>query len=791
MNSLPESSARRKPKGPFANTARRYRAAGFLGAIPLPPGQKEPPPANFTGGGKPYPTDADVRCWRKEQGDGNIGLRLAEVPSEFLSEHDDLPVVYAGNNVDGWELIGIDVDNYAKGNGPPKTGAVELGDLEAQLGELPATALSGARFDTGSCIAVYLVPKGYRFAGKVAESIEVVQKRHRYMAVHPSTHPDARDVDGQPAIYQWRRGAPSKLADAGVQVIERFDGELPALGDVAMLPEAWFVHLTHGGMLESDDPISDRSPSELVEWMTGRPLFDAKPCAVMSNAVAAHLAKIEDSPSSHDRLTPAHWQLLNLAAEGHAGVEWALTEVERAWREHATGKRAPEVLSAERGRSLLGALGKIQPRYQMDNGGDYVPDDRCAAAGKFDCEAWADRFAATDEATDAEPATDVEASGEQDGLAWAAERAYTRRRADQLARQRMALEDWAEPEDEGDLAYQIDHPEPDEGDLVRGLIRSRGIVLINAQYKTGKTTLASVNLPKALVTGQPFLRKFSVEFGDHECVGIWNLEVDRQDLVDWLDRVGIPPGEHKRIYPKCLRGNRSVDFRNPLAVDWTVRWLRERGITVWIIDPLSKLYRGDENSSTEFNEWWSALEEIMQRAGVRVAVLVHHSGHGGEGRARGTSAMMGNPDVLVEYRHGGNHGELPPDNKRYLRAFGRRIDQPSVTLGYNPATMELFMDENGGSREENQERQLALKLWDALQKSSEPLNQGDLFHAAGLKAQGKNSARGRAAIDYAQGKGWITAKKVGTAIKHSIGPNDPYAGHRVRVNLREENGDDE
>lgn len=399
---IPENSARRKPKGPFANTAKRYRAAGFLGTIPLPPGQKEPPPANFTGGGKPYPTAEQVNQWRRDQSGGNIGLRLAEVPSEFLSERDDLLVIYAGNNVDGWELIGIDVDNYTKGSGPPKTGAAELSDLETQLGELPATALSGARFDTGSCIAVYLVPKGYRFAGKVAESIEVVQKRHRYMAVHPSTHPDARDADGQPAIYQWRRGAPSKLAEAGVDVVERFDGDLPAIGDVAMLPEAWFVHLTHGGMLESDDPISDLSPSQLVEWIENRPLFGAEPCAVMSNAVTAHLAKIADSPSSHDRLIPAHWQLLSLAAEGHAGVQWALAEVERAWWEHASDKRAPEVLSTERERSLLGALGKIQPRYQMDNGGDYAPDDTCAAAGRFDCDAWADRLAMSDAA----PATD-------------------------------------------------------------------------------------------------------------------------------------------------------------------------------------------------------------------------------------------------------------------------------------------------------------------------------------------------------------------------------------------------
>lgn len=758
---------------PYRYAAEKYRHRGLLGTVPLPPNQKYPPPTGFTGGGRSHPDDVQVSHWVSKRPRGNIALRLAEVPGEFLDGRDDLPFVYAGNNVDGWELVGIDVDNYTKGKSE-KRGAEQLRDLEAELGQLPATALSGARLHTGSSIAVFLAPKGYRFAGKAADSIEVIQKRHRYMVVHPSTNPDIGGVDGQPAIYEWGWGAPSKLADAGPEVLGRFEDGMPTLADVALLPEAWFTHLTHGGMGESDDPISGLSDSELREWLGARPGYEGEMCAVMRAAVEELVAGIEASTSSHDQLVPAHWRLLSLAAEGHAGVKAALDEVMRAAWPAASGKRDLQTLNAEMARSIAGALDKIQPAF-----GDYVPDDTCAVdVSKFDCDAWAERMTAPD-AVPSEP----------DELAQAVGRAYMRRKADQLARQRMALEDWAEPEDEGDLDQQIANPDPDEGELVQGLIRSRGIVLINAQHKTGKTTLASVNLPKALVTGQPFLRKFAVEFGADESVAIWNLEVDRQDLVDWLEQVSIPPAARHRVYPKCLRGDRSVDFRNPLAVDWTVRWLKERGIAVWIIDPLSKLYRGDENSSTEFNEWWGTLEEIMRRAGVRVTVLVHHSGHGGEGRARGTSAMMGNPDVLVEYRHGGEHGELPPDHKRYLRAFGRRIDQPNVTLSYNPATLELYVDENGGSREENQEKQLALDIWAALKKADKPLNQGDLLLAAGRKAKGKNTAKARAAIDYAQGNGWITVEKVGKANVHSVGPIDPYAGHRVKFNLRHDGED--
>lgn len=775
---LPAERGPRKPGQPggFGSAARRYRRRGFLGTLPLPPSEKHPPPAGFTGGGKPHPTDAQLSQWIRQQPRGNIALRLAEVPRGLLDDRDDLPPIYAGNNVDGWELVGIDVDNYSKGDGPPKRGAEQLRDLESELGQLPVTALSGARLHTGSCIAVYLVPKSYRFTGKAADSIEVIQKRHRYMVVHPSTNPDAKGADGQPAIYEWGRGAPSKLADAGAESLERFEDGMPTLADIAVLPEAWFTRLTRGGMGETEDPISEMTDGELWEWLKNRPGYGDAMCSLMKAAVDEWVAKIEASASSHDVLRDAQWRLLNLAAEGHAGIAAALEEVTRTGLPAALGKRDVETLSAEVGRSIAGALDKIQPRWRMASGRDYVPDDRCAIdTTRFDCDAWAERVLGR-------LGDDSVTGGEASELVHEAELAYRRRKADQLARQRLAVEDWREPDDEGDLNYQIANPEPDEGDLVAGLVRSRGIVLVNAQYKTGKTTLASVNLPKALVTGRPFLRKFGVAFGSDECVGIWNLEVDRQDLVDWLERAEIPPEQRDRIFPKCLRGNRSVDFRNERAIEWTVQWLRDRRITVWIIDPLSKLYRGEENSSTEFNEWWSALEEIMRRAGVRVTVLVHHSGHGGEGRARGTSAMMGNPDVLIEYRHGGEHGELPPDNKRYLRTFGRRIDQPNVTLDFNPVTLELFVDENGGTRAENQNRHLALRLWDALKAADKPLNQGELFAAAGRKAKGKNTARARAAIDYAQGEGWITVEKSGNANLHSVGAVDPYAGHRVRLN---------
>ena len=398
--------------GPYFNAANNYRKHGWLGALPLPPGEKNPPPTGFTGSGRPHPEAEQINAWlmgkdadRPWAPDGNIALRLAEVPSAITNKRTDLPFAYAGNNVDGWELIGIDVDDYGK-----KVGLAELRELEAELGALPPTAISTARWSiwgehrTG--IRVFLVPKGYRYMGKAGTSIDIVQKRHRFMVAYPSTNPDAPKVDGKPALYEWRWGATDtdepEGFDDGIPDIAQTGG--PAVGkakpedcdpDIALLPEAWFDHLSRGGQAESNDPISDLTDDELFDWAQTLS-YGEEPCRRMQKVVEKHLEILANSASSHDKIAGAHWEIFNLAAEGHAGLGWALDNYHPAWRDHVVGNRGDiESASGELNRSALGALDKIQPLYK----GLSRPEDTCAVdASAFDVGGWADRVSAEDEA---------------------------------------------------------------------------------------------------------------------------------------------------------------------------------------------------------------------------------------------------------------------------------------------------------------------------------------------------------------------------------------------------------
>lgn len=382
-----------KARRPFRAAAEKYRERGFLGTLPLPPGEKNPPPTGFTGSGRPHPDDEQVAAWlagndtdRPWSPEGNIALRLAEVPSELTNKRADLPFAYAGNNVDGWELLGIDVDDY-KG----KHGLSELQELEAEYGPLPPTAMSTARWagwdEHRSAIRVFLVPKGYRYMGKAAPSIDIVQKRHRFMVAAPSTNPDADN-----AQYGWRYGA----TDSPPEALETFEGGLPnvATDEVALLPESWFAHLSRGGTEETEDPISDLTDDELFDWaQTLR--YEDEPCREMQRALSDCVDKLASSDSSHDKITYAHWRLFSLAAEGHSGVGSALNQFHPAWRDHVVGNRGDiEAAGAELNRSALGALDKIQPLYK----GLGRPDDKCAMdASAFDCAGWAARLASDEE----------------------------------------------------------------------------------------------------------------------------------------------------------------------------------------------------------------------------------------------------------------------------------------------------------------------------------------------------------------------------------------------------------
>jgi|SRR5215469_1355818 len=326
-------------------------------------------------------------------------------------------------------------------------------------------------------------------------------------------------------------------------------------------------------------------------------------------------------------------------------------------------------------------------------------------------------------------------------------------------------ESWTQPSPGCSLAEaRLDPPSP-----VRFTINELlpdGISMLAAQFKVGKTTLG-INLAASLASGEDFLDWFEVdEIAGN--IGYWNMEVNESQMFAWQDQIVTRGAD--RIFTAHLRGHR-MDLLSDITAEWTVSWLTAYDVDVWILDPIGRML-DDENSSSEFNRWFKALEEIVSKTKVRSTLLMHHSGHAESGnedtipRARGASAMLGNTDVNINYRHGGKLGEVPPDSYRYLSAFGRGVEVSEITVGYDKGTGRLYMDECAQTRQESRiDRGIDNAVAVIEEAGNWVLNKGDLKKAMKGSSNDKD-----AIIDTAVQDGrLVTRRKAGsTAILYGI-----------------------
>lgn len=158
---------------PFKQYALEYVRRGWI-PLPLPPGEKSPPPVNTTGH-HPTPTVEKIEDWVADEAErSNIGLRVP----------------------DG--VIGVDIDAYSG-----KMGGRSFGSLVDRWGTLPDTWTLSARSDGLSGIRFYRVPLGRHWPGELAPDIQIIQYRHRYVVAYPSVHPKIKKM------YRWYApGAP-------------------------------------------------------------------------------------------------------------------------------------------------------------------------------------------------------------------------------------------------------------------------------------------------------------------------------------------------------------------------------------------------------------------------------------------------------------------------------------------------------------------------------------------------------------------------------------------------------
>ncbi len=201
-----------------------------------------------------------------------------------------------------------------------------------------------------------------------------------------------------------------------------------------------------------------------------------------------------------------------------------------------------------------------------------------------------------------------------------------------------------------------------DGYLMRG-----GVTLLSALPKCGKTTLLS-HLFKTLAAGGSFCGRPLVP-GRALVVSEESPEV----WADRRDRLGLTG---------CVRLLSRPFFGRPSADDWSAFLLHLANVLasdpadLVVFDTLADLWPvKDENNATDVQ---GALQPVRRLADGRAVLLVHHlrKSDGGEGTgSRGSGALAGFVDVLVELRRAGRAAD-PGGAKRVLTAVGRATGIP-------------------------------------------------------------------------------------------------------------------
>ena len=295
---------------PYRTGAPLYFQAGWAGVIPLPPKKKSAPPSGYTGWNGKDPSPKMIEMWCNEttgdyQAASNIAIHMPE------------------------GVLGVDVDHYGG-----KTGGDTLAQLEAELGALPPTRISGARNDGVSGIYWFRVEPGLRWPTGPGKDIEFIHKGHRYAVVWPSIHPDTGDR------YIW---------------VDHSGDECPPPDEdeLAWMPDEWQVRFTNGEVREEQPEYRAATEAERAQCLT-----EGEPCKAARNALAKYQERTTVQ-ARHDSMIKTVMALVRLGEQGHLGVMSVLTELHKRF----TGEVAPDRRDgSEQGefqRAVNGAIAKV------------------------------------------------------------------------------------------------------------------------------------------------------------------------------------------------------------------------------------------------------------------------------------------------------------------------------------------------------------------------------------------------------------------------------------------------
>lgn len=295
---------------PFADAARELHDRGWH-PIPLPPGQKSPPPDGYTGREGRNAGIGQVEAWITQQPTANVATRCPA------------------------SVIGIDVDHYGE-----KEGGFALTQWRERhnLEQLPITYVTGSRGDGVSGIYWFQISEACpELVGAPVSGVEIVQRHHRYAVMPPSLHPNGGE-------YRWINKATGEVCEGP-----------PDIDELEWLPWPWIDALTKATI--------EAEPRDAVEW---EPTTGTE----MHPLVQAQLDRLDTSPGGrHDAMCAAQMALVRYESLSYPGATHALQKLSEAFCGAVAGERDGQYefdAALETARAKVSVTASPVPPYEAD-----------------------------------------------------------------------------------------------------------------------------------------------------------------------------------------------------------------------------------------------------------------------------------------------------------------------------------------------------------------------------------------------------------------------------------------
>ncbi len=222
--------------------------------------------------------------------------------------------------------------------------------------------------------------------------------------------------------------------------------------------------------------------------------------------------------------------------------------------------------------------------------------------------------------------------------------------------------------------------------LVDGLIEEDSTSIIFGDPGTGKS-LVAIDLSASIATGTAFHDR-RVLCGSVFYIAGEGMNGLRRRFAAWEAVRGVSLNG-AALFQSRAAAQMLDDQSAAMVMDAVEKMVRDYGPPrLIVLDTLARNFGpGDENSTQDMNRFVAAMDRLRERFAGSSVLIVHHSGHGEKGRARGSSVLKAAADseYLVTRVEGALHltcskmkeADIPP-----VQAFTLCPAAGSVALEY-------------------------------------------------------------------------------------------------------------